>query len=177
MAYAAWYREWCRKHNPHPYYRSRAKNAPQYALAVAVCLALATIAVFVASCSTIAFGAEMPQIDENTAIQCLLGEARGEGYAGMLAVAEVLRRRGNTQGMYGCTAKIKDDEMAYMTIKGVIAKAHLAWIDSQYTNTTNGATLFENIEKFGLPKWYKCAEKTVKIGNQTFFKEIKKCSD
>lgn len=106
------------------------------------------------------FGAEIP---EAVAIKCLMGEARGEGQRGMQLVGEVLRRRGNTQGMYGCNAKFNAPEW-------VRVKAKKAWADSAKSNITNRATHFESI-KFETPYWAKSMDVVYKFKNHVFYKE------
>ena len=116
-------------------------------------------------------------IKESLAIACILGESRLEymkhGYSSLLAVAEALRNRGTTQGVYGCKVNLTK-EMAYIKLKGVDIMAKKAWEESKYSNLVNGATHWENITAFGKPSWAKKMKQTAKIGNHVFYKEIKK---
>jgi len=130
------------------------------------CIAIAC-ALLIVGCIEDAFGSESPGIPENVAVQCLLGEARSHGYDGMVLVAEVLRNRGNTKGMYGCTVKISEKEMAYMTIKGIIAEAHLAWLDSADSNITDGALYFRQPNEKIQP-WHQI--ETYRHKNHIFYK-------
>lgn len=58
------------------------------------------------------------EISESVAVQCILGEARGEGKQGIRALAQALRNRGKTSGVYGCGADFKK-EMPYIRAKGL----------------------------------------------------------
>jgi len=91
-----------------------------------------------------------------------------EGLDEMTAIAEVIRRRGSTKGVYGCTAQF-DDEMPYMRAKGIISLALRAVERSRTSNLSGLATHFENLD-FGIPKWASGMEVTAKIGKTTFFK-------
>lgn len=102
------------------------------------------------------------------AVNAILGEARGEPYAGMVAVGEVIRHRGSLKGLVG------------RDFSGLVPPhdrlvANLAWQESASSDLTHGATLFENIAAFGFPKsWDR--EKVVcvaQIGHHWFFKEIR----
>lgn len=109
--------------------------------------------------------------DEHKAVTCILGEARGETYQGMLAVAEFIRKNG-TNRLVGCNSKIPLKEWVYMEKKGIIQRAFKAWYDSKYTNLIGGATHFENVKAFGKPWWSKKMIIVKKIGSHTFYKEI-----
>lgn len=115
-----------------------------------------------------------PTITESQACHCILGEARSEyskhGYEAFLAVAEVIRRRGSTKGIYGCKASFSK-ELGYIKAMGLDDEALRAWKASKDTNITMGAIMFENIIDFGKPSWYDSYKETVTIGKHTFFKE------
>lgn len=106
-------------------------------------------------------------LTEREAVSCILGEARGEGLIGMTAVGEAMRNRGTIKGVYGCGYVPKPTDP--------IKEAKQAWEDSEYTNITNGATMWENIIAFGKPSWYNCVVETITIKNHTFFKEKESC--
>lgn len=98
--------------------------------------------------------------------RCVIGESASEGSKGMIAVAEAIRNRGTTKGVYGCNAKFVDNEPQW-----VWDKARKAWELSEHTNVTEGATHWENLKEFGKPWWADSLTKTVKIGNHQFYKE------
>ena len=98
------------------------------------------------------------QVTDSQAIQAIVGEAADQGYDGMTAVGEVIRRRGSISGVYG-----HDDMKTRFEPPWVWAQAALAWERSSYTNLTHGATLFENVYAFGFPEsWDR--EKVVCVG-------------
>lgn len=103
------------------------------------------------------------EIPENKAIHCLMGEARGEGLIGMTAVGEVLRKRGNTNGMYGCDSSFKEPKWVYDLAKR-------AWADSRSSSYSKGATHFESSD-FKRPKWASKMLVVAKIGKHIFYKE------
>lgn len=108
-------------------------------------------------------------VSAHNAIQTIVGEASGQGLDGMIAVGEVLRRRGSVKGFYGFKAMEKRKEP-----QAQWDMAKIAWERSRTSNLTRGATLFENIEAFGFPKsWNKSKVKFVtKIKDHSFFREI-----
>ena len=101
-------------------------------------------------------------LPDQMAIKTVMGEARGEGYKGMLAVAEVLRRRDSVKGFYGFKAKFNEP-------KWVWDLARKAWNDSLKTNTTNGATHFESTD-FKKPTWAKKMKVVAHVGKHVFYK-------
>ena len=104
------------------------------------------------------------EITEAQAIKTIMGEARGEPYKGQVAVAEVLRRHGNTIGFYGYTARFKAS-------KREIETARKAWMESAKSNYSNGANHFEG-DCFKRPRWSEEMKVVAHIGKQTFFKEV-----
>lgn len=78
------------------------------------------------------------EISESQAVTCILGEARGEGYASMLAHAEAIRNRGTLKGVYGCRVDFSK-EIPYLKAMGIIKEAVMAWEQSQWTKTVKGA--------------------------------------
>lgn len=86
-------------------------------------------------------------VTDHQAIQAIVGEAANQGYDGMTAVGEVIRRRDSVSGVYGHDAMRLRFEPPW-----VWAQAALAWERSEYSNLSKGATLFENIYAFGFPK-------------------------
>lgn len=110
-------------------------------------------------------------IEEATAVRCIIGEAGNQGDHGMLVLAEALRNRGTTKGVYGCAASHIDREPAW-----VFEKARKAWRDSATTNFTNGANFWGSNLVDG--KWIKRMEltmtKTYEYRDHQFFKEVKR---
>jgi len=105
------------------------------------------------------------EIPEKLAIRALIGEASGEGYRGMLAVAGALRNRGTLRGVYGVNAKHIDREPQW-----VWDMARKAWAASLDQDITGGADHWESI-KFKKPYWADSMTKTVLIGSHQFYKE------
>ena len=87
------------------------------------------------------------QVTDAQAIQAIVGEASNQGYDGMTAVGEVIRRRGSVRGVYGYNAMKRRSEPPW-----VWTQAKRAWERSSYSNLSKGATLFENIHAYGFPK-------------------------
>lgn len=83
--------------------------------------------------------ANAEEISPDKAINCILGEARGEGYEAMLGHAEAIRNRGYLKGVYGCKYKPDAKERAYNANKGINSLASKAWAESNRTNTVKGA--------------------------------------
>jgi len=140
----------------------------KYAPLLAYCVAALTICIVSLACLLI-WGVTKSEgasdIPHKQAIRCLMGEARGEGLTGMVAVGEVLRRRNTTKGMYGCQAEFKSPQWVY----DLAAKA---WAISETSNITNGATHFESTD-FPVPYWAKDMKLVAHIGKHKFYKEKK----
>jgi hypothetical protein len=114
-----------------------------------------------AGCS---IAAEIPQ---DKAVLAIIGEAEGEGYKGMLAVAGAIRNRGSLKGVYGLNApRVVKHRYSLATYK----LAQQAWQESAFSDITGGATHWEGT-KFKTPYWANGMIKTVVIGNQAFYKE------
>jgi spore germination cell wall hydrolase CwlJ-like protein len=111
---------------------------------------------------------------EQKEVLCVIGEAEGEGFEGMYAVAHGLRNRGHLKGVYGCNAPRVINKMYSSKTLDLARKA---WADSKLgEDPTKGATLWENVVAFGKPSWYNGVEITSVIGSHTFFKEKKYAS-
>ena len=113
------------------------------------------------------------EISDDIAIQCILGEARGEyakhGYPAFLAIADALRNRGTVRGVYGCKADM-GKERAYMANKGYYRAARQAWLESKTANVVNGASHWESTD-FETPYWAKDMVVTYQVGKHKFYKE------
>jgi len=101
-------------------------------------------------------------ISDDLAIKAIMGEARGEGYKGMLAVACAIRNRGTLKGVYGVNAKFTEKEYVWDMAKR-------AWAESEFKDIADGATHWES-DRFKEPYWAKDMIKTVKIGHHQFYK-------
>lgn len=109
------------------------------------------------------YAKDIPFTDENC-IRACIGEASGEGYQGLLAVACAIRNRGTLKGVYGVNAKHVDKEP-----KWVWDRARKAWEESANKDITNGATHWESTN-FKVPYWAKNMEITLKLGKHIFYK-------
>lgn len=111
--------------------------------------------------------------------QGIIGEAVSEGYEGMYAVACVYRNR-LAQGLpLGCVALKRKDLAVFVARQGsryeAMAQRIINLVFNEHgVDVTQGATHYENIERYGLPYWAKSMVITVKIGKHTFFKERRK---
>lgn len=107
-------------------------------------------------------------VTDAQAVRAIVGEAANQGFDGMTAVGEVIRKRGSVRGLYGYKAMEKRKEPAR-----VWEMAEKAWQRSASTSITHGATLFENIEAFGFPKsWDRSKVRfAAKVGDHSFFSE------
>jgi len=115
--------------------------------------------------SAISDDSSSSQIPSQVALRVLIGEAGDQGLKGMICVGEVLRKRGSIRGFRGYRAKhIKD------TPASIWKQAALAWERSAHTNFTNGADHFENVRRFGQPKWAKGFTKTYEYKDHVFYK-------
>lgn len=109
----------------------------------------------------------------------IIGEAVGEGYDGMYAVACVYRNRLEKGLPLGCVALKRKDLDAFVKRQGaryeVIAKKIVQEVFaasiSKPTDPTHGATHYENLSAFGTPRWALGMVITAKVGSHTFFKE------
>ena len=113
----------------------------------------------------------------------IAGEAGGEGYKGMYAVACVINNRAKIQRktfnqvvatqFYGKDTKYARIALQTQkkTILAIVDKLEKGLIE----DITGGATHFENVERFGMPQYIKKNPKrwvvTCKIKHHTFFKE------
>lgn len=118
-------------------------------------------------------GCAQAAIPEETAVRCILGEARGESKLAMTAHAEALRNRGTTSGVYGCDVVISQQEMRYIRSRGIDTSARMAWRESANTNLVDGATFWGGIAVDG--NWIEKMRRmgftqTAKVGNTVFFK-------
>jgi len=105
----------------------------------------------------------------------LIGEAVSEGYKGMFAVACVYKNRLEKGMSLGCVAMLREDLDEFVARQGSRYEGMAKNIIWQVfvvgaKDVTDGATHYENIERFGEPYWAKYMTVTKKIGCHTFFK-------
>lgn len=108
----------------------------------------------------------------------IMAEAVGEGDRGMYAVACVYRNRLNAGIPLGCVGLKRKDLIRFCNRESAGANNAANRIVSQVfvkhePDITGGATHYENIEAFGMPRWAKNMKVTAKIGRHTFFKAIR----
>lgn len=140
---------------------------------------IAVASLVISSCQPkLAHGAE---IEEEKAIKCLLGEARGEGgadmkakYASLLAHAEAIRNRGHLRGVYGCKSDFSR-ESRYLEASGISRLARKAWRESAHTNTVSDADHWGSTRVDGV--WLKHMEaagyiRRAKIGETVFYRKL-----
>lgn len=111
--------------------------------------------------------AAAPAIDEDRAIRAIIGEAEGEGYAGMYAVACAIRNRGTLKGVEG------EQSRRVLRAPGTLyQRAGRAWAESEYgADVTYGATHWENVRAFGVPNWSRGMCQVAEVGRHVFWKE------
>ena len=116
-----------------------------------------------AGCSEPGFTAQLPV---SAPVKAVLGEAEGEGYQGMLAVACAIRNRGTLRGVYGL--------QAHRTYSSrTIALAEKAWAASAHVDVTNGATGWGNasdLVEFKKHSWWRHCKITAHIGHHWFYR-------
>lgn len=107
------------------------------------------------------------EINQTQAVKAIIGEAANQGLAGMQAVGEVIRRRGNLRGLYGA----KREAFISGQPNWVHKQALRAWLMSESSNLTKNATHFENVKAFGRPNWALKMVKTAVIKDHVFYRE------
>lgn len=110
----------------------------------------------------------------------IIGEAVGEGYDGMYAVACVYRNRLAKGLPLGCVALKRKDLDTFVKKQGVkyelLAKRIVDGVfdlsdnNSKPNDPTRGATHYENLVDFPMPRWAGNMRITAVIGKHTFFK-------
>lgn len=138
----------------------------EHALLVIVPIVLCGIVLFIVASCEEAFPAE---IDEEQAIVCLAGEARGESEEALTAHGEAFRNRfaryGKVTGVFGCRAKFTEPEYVW-------EKVRRAWRKSATSKLVNGATHWESTD-FKSPAWAKNATVTAQFGKTKFYRGVK----
>src|SRR3990167_6083981 len=87
------------------------------------------------------------EIDDETAVNCIIGEAANQGELGMYAVASGLLNRGTIKGVYGCRAKhvFKEPKYVWDMAKQALFRAKVQRL--------HPGTHWEAIQTFGTPYW------------------------
>jgi hypothetical protein len=109
-------------------------------------------------------------VDQGEAIKAIIGESEGEIYAGKLAVAEVIRRRGSLKGVYGAKAP---RVIQRLYSKACYLEAARAWAESESTNISEGAMGWgsaADVKIFRRSKWFKNCEIVKQIGGHYFWR-------
>jgi hypothetical protein len=107
----------------------------------------------------------------------LIAEDVSGGYQGMYGVACCVRNRLNAGMNTGLVGLKRKDLDAFVKRQGVkyelMAKDIVRKIFIENApDITRGAIHYEDIERYGLPKWAKGMVRTIKIGEHQYFKEI-----
>lgn len=105
----------------------------------------------------------------------IMAEAVSEGRDGMYAVACCYRNRIAAGIQLGCVGLKRKDLDAFCEREGykqsAIARDIIFRVfQKREPDVTGGATHYENIERYGVPYWAAGMQKTVKIGEHTFYK-------
>lgn len=113
--------------------------------------------------------AEAQVITDEVAVNCIMGEARGENYEAKLAHAEALRNRvkryGKLWGVDGCNVNINEPQHVWDDAKR-------AWKESEYSHLTDGADHWH--ATYVNPYWNRSpAVMTAHIGKTKFYKGVK----
>lgn len=119
----------------------------------------------------------------NTVAKVIAGEACGEGYKGMYAVACVIQNRAKIRNkspyeivtQKNQFASLHNPKLLLLYLPVIPITNYLSLRIGTLKDITKGATMFENIERFGFPKTWNRRKivKTCKIGRHTYFREIK----
>ena len=119
--------------------------------------------------------------DETIPIQTVFLEASGEPMEGKIAVAEVIRNRAKRSGesfdevclkpnQFSCwNSRVYSDLRLFQMTGADWQAASRAWVESEFSNITNGSTHFHTISIS--PSWSRKMKRTVRISNHQFYKE------
>jgi hypothetical protein len=143
-------------------------------------LAAAMLGAFLILFAFNATKAHAAEIPENL-WQGLIAEDVAGGYKGMYAVACVVRNRTERGMNHGLCAMKRKDLSTFCRKQGkkyeVMAKeiVHKVFIENS-PDITNGADHYEAVERYGMPKWAKSMKVVARIGEHTYFKQIRRKS-
>ena len=109
-------------------------------------------------------------VPKEVAVKVLISEGANQGFDGMQAIGEVLRRVGPSKF---CGLKKRGLD-AFISAQGpkIRVQAENAWKASESSNLTHGSTHYENVRAFGLPKWANGMKRVATIKDHVFFKEV-----
>jgi len=141
----------------------------------------AVVIVFIAVLMTLTEDAKPAEITPPANLyKGIIGEAVCEGYDGMYAVACVYRNRLAKGLPLGCVALKRKDLDTFVKKQGVkyelLAKRIVDGVfdlsdnNSKPNDPTRGATHYENLVDFPMPRWAGNMRITAVIGKHTFFK-------
>ncbi len=117
-----------------------------------------------------------PALNTQNAINAIIGEAEAEPMEGKIAIAEVIRNKGNLRGVYGINSP-----RVRLASRAVRKDSELAWA-KKGTNLTRGATVWGNADDVRKWKarakkyprhWFNRMYQTAQIGRHFFFAERK----
>jgi hypothetical protein len=108
--------------------------------------------------------AHAAEIPDSLAVRAIVGEAAGEDYKGMLAIACAIRNRGTLQGVYGVYAEHNNKEPLW-----VWTSAKRAWKESETCDIVCGATDWESLD-FRRPFWSRGMDVMAIVGKHVFYK-------
>jgi len=137
---------------------------------------ISVVIILAVLCLFLAYGKAQAQTPSPALWKGLLAEASSEGYSGMYAVACVVRNRLNAGMDIGLVALKRRNLDDFVRREGrkaeYLAKSVVREVfEENGFDTTRGATHYENIEAFGMPKWSRSMVRIVTIGRHTFFRE------
>lgn len=108
-------------------------------------------------------------LTDDKAVQCLMGEARGEDYEAIVAHGEALRNRqaryGRLWGVDGCKWQGSEPQWVWDRVR-------LAWEESKTSDKVHGADHWY-ADYIPMPNWAKRATMTAKYGRTKFYKNVK----
>ena len=130
-------------------------------------LAVLLLAVEAAPAAASAAGYDPEKLD--LYVNVVLTEAAGENLMGQTAVAEVLRNRGwDTRGFCGLQRKnLREFLKAEASRRHAAQRAIRAALNG--SNVSRGATHYENVLKYGAPRWAAGMAVTTRVGRHTFY--------
>jgi hypothetical protein len=118
--------------------------------------------VFILMGAGILYASDIPKIG---AVDAIIGEAEGEPYEGMLAIAAAIRNRGTLQGVQGLQSeRVKKHRYG----SKVFVNAIRAYEDSRTKDPTNGADSWFTLDYNA--QWIEACEYKVTIGHHKFYK-------
>jgi hypothetical protein len=158
--------------NPEDYTQNPPKKNGNLALIIGVILFALIVSFSLLGC---AWGAE---ITPPNLWKGLIAEDVSGGYQGMYAVACCVRNRLNVGMNTGLVALKRKDLNSFVERQGsryeLMAKDIIRKVFNENSpDVTKGATHYEAVERYGLPKWAKGMVRTTKIGDHTYFRRVR----